>query len=131
MLDHYFSNHGLKESIATLTTVSARIKIYWIFSMVCYYWMTRGNYLSFMEVGHSRCLVDGLIKKMYRRLDCDTMQHLEETVRRSSRNQLYTWEWRNWDQFINSLFKAVTGIRKYHHFKSALIFQALSKQGKN
>ena len=70
-----------------------------------------------MQVGHTRCLVDGLIKKMYRRLDCDTMQHLEEAVRRSDRNnvpQLYTWKCKKWDQFINSLFKAVTGIRKYH-----------------
>ena len=46
-----------------------------------------------MEVEHTRCLVDGhfgLIKK---------------------------WQWRNWDILINSLFKSVTGIRKYHHFR--------------
>ena len=30
---------------------------------------------------------------------------------------LFPWEWRKWDAFINSLFKAVPNITKYHHFR--------------
>ena len=80
-------------------------------------------YLSFMEVGHTRCLVDGhfgLIKKIYRTMDCDTVQHLADATTRSSGNnksQLFPWEWREWDTFINSLFKAIPNITKYHHFR--------------
>ena len=128
MLDHYFSNHGLKESQCHCHADNCvgQNKNRYVIGYLAWRVITGKHQeitLSFMEVGHTRCLVDGhfgLIKKMYRRLDCDTMQHIEEAVRRSSTNnipQLYTWEWRNWDHFINSLFKAVTGIRKYHHFK--------------
>ena len=53
-------------------------------------------------------------------MDCDTLQHLADATSQSTKNnipQLFTWQWRNWDVFINSLFKAIPGIRKYHHFK--------------
>ena len=128
MLDHYFSNHGLKESVCHCHADNCvgQNKNRFVLGYLAWRVITGRHKeitFSFMEVGHTRCLVDGhfgLIKKMYRRLDCDTVQHLEEAVRRSSKNnipQLYTWQWRDWDTFINSLFKAVTGIRKYHHFK--------------
>ena len=40
--------------------------------------------ISFMEVGHTRCLVDGhfgLIKKIYHAMDCDTVQHLADVTK--------------------------------------------------
>jgi len=70
-------------------------------------------HLSFMEVGHTRCLVDGhfgLMKKSYRRMDCDTLQHLEEATRRSTANnilQLFAWQWQNWETLVDPLFKPI------------------------
>ena len=80
-------------------------------------------HLSFMEVGHTRCLVDGhfgLIKKSYRRMDCDALEHLVEATRRSTVHnipQLFTWQWRNWESLVDPLFKPIPQIRKYHHFR--------------
>ena len=79
--------------------------------------------LSFMRVGHTRCIVDacfGLLKKRYRSSDCDTMEHLKTTVELSSRSnvaQLYSWEWREWDKFFITSFKPYPGIRKIQHFR--------------
>ena len=79
--------------------------------------------LSFMRVGHTRCMVDacfGLLKKRYRSSDCDTMEHLKTTVELSAKCnsvQLYTWEWREWDNFFISSFKPFPGIRKVQHFR--------------
>ena len=62
--------------------------------------------LSFMRVGHTRCLVDacfGLLKKRYRASNCDRMQHLKETVELSAKCnsvQVFQWEWREWDNFF-------------------------------
>ena len=76
-----------------------------------------------MEVGHTRCLVDGhfgLIKKSYRRMNCDTLQHIVEAVCRSTINnipQLFAWQWRNWETLVDPLFKPIPHIRKYHHFR--------------
>ena len=56
--------------------------------------------LSFMRVGHTRCLVDacfGLLNKRYRSSECDTMEHLKTTVELSAKGnsvQLFDWEWR-------------------------------------
>ena len=53
-------------------------------------------------------------------MDCDSVQHLAEATTCSSVNnkvQLFPWEWRKWDVFINSLFKAVPNVTKYHHFR--------------
>ena len=80
-------------------------------------------HLSFMEVGHTRCLVDGhfgLIKKAYRRMDCDALQHIVEAVHHSTANnipQLFAWQWRRWEALIDPLFKPIPHIRKYHHFR--------------
>lgn len=72
--------------------------------------------LSFMRVGHTRCLVDacfGLLKKRYRSSECDTMEHLKTTVELSAKcnsAQLYDWECREWNTFLLSRF------RKVQHF---------------
>jgi len=76
-----------------------------------------------MEVGHTICLVDGhfgLIKKSYRRMDCDTLQNLVEATCRSTANnipQLSAWQWQNWEALVNPLFKPIPHIQKYHHFR--------------
>ena len=96
MLDHFFSTHGLKESHCHCHADNCvgQNKNRYVMGYLAWRVITGKHQeitLSFMEVGHTRCLVDGhfgLIKKMYRRLDCDTMQHLEEAVRRSSRNNI-------------------------------------------
>ena len=78
--------------------------------------------LSFMQVGHRRCYVDGnfgLIKKFYRSSDIDTVQQLEAMVNNSSKNniaQMYNWEWREWDTTLDEFFKPIKGITKYQHF---------------
>ena len=54
--------------------------------------------LSFMRVGHTRCLVDGhfgLIKKIYRQSDSDTLKQISQVVNRSSFNnvaQIFDWQ---------------------------------------
>lgn len=128
MLHHYFSNHSLKESICHCHADNCVGQNKNRFVIGYFAWrIITGQHkqlsLSFMEVGHTRCLVDGhfgLIKKMYRRMDCDTVQHLADATNLSSMNnkpQLFPWEWRAWDNFINSLFKAVPNVTKYHHFR--------------
>lgn len=78
--------------------------------------------LSFMRVGHTRCLVDGhfgLIKKIYRQCDTDTLSQMCDVVKRSSTNnvpQLFDWEWRQWDAFFPKFFKRIPLITKYQHF---------------
>lgn len=77
--------------------------------------------LSFMLVGHTRCFVDGnfgLLKKFYRSSDVDTVQQLKEVVNNSARSniaQMYPWEWREWDRLLDTLFKPIPGITKFHH----------------
>ena len=50
-----------------------------------------------MRVGHTRCLVDshfGLIKKLYRQSDTETLEQLAALVECSSTNnfaQMYNW----------------------------------------
>ena len=67
--------------------------------------------LSFMCVGHTRCMVDGdlgLIKKLYRSSDVDTVWQLSDIVSDSSKTnvtQLYPWEWREWDAFESFHFR--------------------------
>lgn len=80
--------------------------------------------LSFMRVGHTRCMVDacfGLLKKRYRSSDCDIMDHLKSTIELSAKCnsvQLYSWVWREWDTFfLSNGFKAFQGIRKIQHFR--------------
>jgi hypothetical protein len=79
--------------------------------------------LSFMRVGHTRCIVDsffGLLKKHFRSSDCNTMLQLKATVESSAvcnSAQLFEWEWREWDSFFLTMFKPLPGITKYQHFR--------------
>ena len=124
MLHHYFSNHSLKESVCQCHADNCvgQNKNRFVIGYLAWRIITgkhKAMYLSFMEVGHTRCLVDGhfgLIKKIYRSMDCDIVEHLADATRRSTVNnkpQLFPWEWRKWDAFINSLFKAVPNVTKY------------------
>ena len=128
MLDHYFSTHSLKESVCHCHADNCvgQNKNRFVIGYLAWRIITGKHkqlFLSFMEVGHTRCLVDGhfgLIKKIYRLMDCDTIQHLVNATSRSSMNnkpQLFPWPWRQWDTFIYSLFKAVPNVTKYHHFR--------------
>lgn len=79
--------------------------------------------LSFMRVGHTRCMVDGnfgLLKKLYRHSDIDAVSQLPSMVERSSSTnqaQLFQWQWMNWDSWLNQYFTAVKGITKLQHFE--------------
>ena len=76
-----------------------------------------------MAVGHARCTVDGyfdLLKQKVRSSDLDTMEQVEATVNISSavnEAELYSWEWREWDDFLARFFRPVRGIAKFHHFR--------------
>ena len=100
MLDHYLANYSLNESTCHL---HCRDKIK-ITVLGCFAWRTITGKneeitVSFMHVGHTRCLVDGhfgLIKKIYHQSDTDTLTRMAEVVQRSSINniaQLCPWEW--------------------------------------
>ena len=79
--------------------------------------------LSFMRFGNTRCTVDacfGLLKKCYRSSECDTIQHVKDTVEISAacnHAQLFEWEWREWYKFLASCFKPFPGIRKIQHLR--------------
>ena len=57
--------------------------------------------LNFMQVGHTRCAVDGYfgaLKKKFRSLDMDSMDDVEVTVNSSceaNRAVVFDWEWRD------------------------------------
>ena len=128
MLDHYFANHGLNETTCHLhcDNCVGQNKNNCVMGYLVWRTITGKNKditISFMRVGHTRCLVDGhfgLIKKIYRQSDTDTLAQMGEVVQRSSTNniaQLCPWEWRDWDSFIKKLFKRIPSITKYQHFR--------------
>jgi len=70
-----------------------------------------------MEVGH---LVDGhfgLIKKVYRHVDCDALVEATSYSTKNNIPQPFAWQWRNWEALVDPLFKLIPNIRKYHHFR--------------
>ena len=76
-----------------------------------------------MVVGHTRCAVDGgfgLAKKKFRASDTDTYEELVSLVSASATPntscKASEWVWRDWDVFLQSHFKKIAGITKYHHF---------------
>ena len=128
MLHHYLAIHGKQESECHFHADNCvgqnKNK-----SVVAYFmWRTLVDLnkeitLSFMRVGHTRCMVDacfGLLKQRYRSSECDTVQHLEATVQASAKcnsAQLFDWEWREWDTFLSGKFKPLPGISKIQHFR--------------
>ena len=128
MLDHYFSNHALNESDCHLhcDNCVGQNKNNYVTGYLAWRVMKNKHQqitLSFMRVGHTRCLVDGhfgLIKKIYRQSDTDTLAQMAEVVQRSSTNnfaQLYEWQWRKWDEFFSKHFRKIPLITKYQHFR--------------
>ena len=128
MLDHYFTKHSLKEEESHLhcDNCVGQNKNNYVIGYLAWR-IIKGKHkkitLSFMRVGHTRCLVDGhfgLIKKIYRQSETDTLDQMAQVVRRSSANnipQLYDWRWREWDIFFLKYFKKIPGITKYQHFR--------------
>lgn len=127
MLHHYLETHSLHEVSCHLHADNCvgQNKNRYVVGYLMWRVLTGKNKkitLSFMRVGHTRCMVDGnfgLIKKVYRRSDVDTVAQLSDIVSRSSSTnipQLYSWEWREWDTMLAKLFTAIKGIRKLQHF---------------
>ena len=127
MLDHYFTKHALQESNCHLhcDNCVGQNKNNYVTGYLAWR-IIKGKHqeitLSFMRVGHTRCLVDGhfgLIKKIYRQSDTDTLSQMADVQRSSTNNvaQLYDWQWRNWDTFFPKFFKRIPQITKYQHFR--------------
>ena len=128
MLDHYFTKHGLQEKDCHLhcDNCIGQNKNNFVVGYLVWRVITgkhKNITLSFMRVGHTRCLVYGhfgLIKKIYRQCDTDTLTQMAEVVQRSSTNnapQLFDWQWREWDSFFPIYFKRIPLITKYRHFR--------------
>ena len=128
MLHHYLEMHSSHEKECHLHADNcvAQNKNRYIVGYFVWRVLTGRHHtiiLSFMQVGHTRCIVDenfGLIKRLYRQSDVDALSQLGDIVRRSSCTnlvQLYSWEWREWDVWLNNFFTAVNGIRKIHHLR--------------
>lgn len=69
--------------------------------------------------GHTRCLIDGgfaLVKKLYRRSDCDRIDQLEAVVYKSSTTNVAVrypaWQWRDWRSFLYPVIRSIPGFRK-------------------
>ena len=55
----------------------------------------------------------GLIKKLYRQCDTDTLAQIAEIVQRSSTSnipQLFEWQWREWDSIFPIFLKKIPSI---------------------
>lgn len=72
--------------------------------------------------GHACCLIDGgfdILKKFYRRCDCDRIGQHEDVVNTSTTGtavQYPSWQWRSWKEYLGQFFfKPVKGIRQYQH----------------
>ena len=80
--------------------------------------------LSFMIVGHTRCLVDGhfgLLKRRYRQHDIYTLPQLVTVAEDSAKTNFAhlvdgDGMWREWDVFLQQLFRPVKGVRSFQHF---------------
>ena len=57
-------------------------------------------------------------KKLYCQIDIDTVSQIPHIVHRSSNTnlpQLYEWQWREWDTWLNQYFTPIKGIRNIQH----------------
>ena len=122
MLHHYFEKHSRREETLHLHADNCvgQNKNRYVIGYLLWRVLTGKNkkiILSFMRVGHTRCIVDGnfgLIKRLYRRSDVDTVALLSDIVSRSASTnipQLYSWEWREWDAALEKLFTQLKGIK--------------------
>ena len=78
--------------------------------------------LSFIVVGHTRCLVDGcfgLLKRKYRRSNVFTLNQLADVVNKSAAPNFARIGgvcWYSWDEFFDIHLKKIPGISRLHHF---------------
>lgn len=115
MIHHYLELHSLHEESCHLHADNCvgQNKNRYVLGYLMWRVLTGGNKtitLSFMCVGHTLCMVDGnfgLVKKLYRCSDVDTVRQLSGIVDHSSKinvSQLYPWEWREWDVMLAKLY---------------------------
>lgn len=127
MLDHFFLTHGHGESELHLHADKCVGQNKNKTTMAYLSWrvMTGRNScitLSFMNVGHTRCSVDGMfgiLKKGYRRSKCDAYEEVVGMVNGTSRSNVaepYCFVWREWDSFLQAVFKPIPHVTNYHHF---------------
>ncbi len=137
LLDHYFEYYGLKESHVFLTADNCvgQNKNNAVIQYLMYRVMTgqhKSITLSFMLVGHTKFSPDayfGLIKKKYRRSKAYTYDHLVDVIDSSTTGnfnvcQTYrdkqgceNFQFRKWSSWLGKLFKELTGITNYQHFR--------------
>ena len=73
--------------------------------------------LCFMRIGHTRCFVDGgfgLLKQTCRKSDVDTLQQLANATDKSAafnKAVLFSWDWRQWDAYLPTVFKPLKNTR--------------------
>ena len=132
MVEWAFLNHGIGELEYTIhaDNCGAQNKNQYVMGYMMWRVLT-GQHdkitYSMQTPGHARCLIDGgfgMIKKLYRRSDCDNINQLKTVVNNSSTTNMAIvypeWQWRAWKTFLTQYFLPVKGIRKYQHF----IFQS-------
>ena len=79
--------------------------------------------LNFMRVGHTRCAVDGYfgsLKKKFRSMDVDTLEDVVNVVNNScepNQADMFGWEWRDWSEYMDAIFKPIKAIGQYQHFR--------------
>ena len=79
-------------------------------------------YLSFMVVGHTRCLVDGcfgLLKRNYRHSNVFTLNQLADVVNKLAAPNFARIGgvcWYSWDEFFDIQFKKIPGINGLPRF---------------
>lgn len=137
LLDHYFENHGLKESHVLLTADNCvgQNKNNAVIQYLMYRVMTgrhKSITLSFMLVGHTKFSPDayfGLIKKSYRRSKVYTYDHLVDVIDSSTTGnfnipQTYrdkhgreNFQFRKWSSWLGKVFTNLPGITDYQHFR--------------
>ncbi|XP_053376640.1 uncharacterized protein LOC123565268 [Mercenaria mercenaria] len=131
MLDHAFHSYGSGENDCSIHADNCfgQNKNRYVLAYFAWRIMVgkHRNITYMMQIpGHTRCLIDagfGNIKKLYRRTDCDTPQHIAEVVGKSSVSNFPVtygadgWIWRAWKVFLSDRFKKVPNISKYHSFR--------------
>ena len=135
MLDDYFDHHGLGERVCHChaDNCGGQNKNKTVVHYFCYRTSIglhdEINY-HFLEPGHTKCICDacfGKIRQLYRRSDVDTVSQLSNVVSKSAKinsvkcymcqGTVPTFQWYEWDRFLNRYMTPLKGIRQYHHFR--------------
>lgn len=137
LLDHFFTHHGLGETVAYLTADNCvgqnknNALLQYLAYRVLAGLHTRIE-LSFLIVGHTKFSPDGyfgLIKHRYRRSKVYTYEQLGEVIEESSKNEHNVHQpyrnkvtnnpeviYRDWVTWLAQYFKPIAKITNYHHF---------------